>query len=258
MTDQLPVKVVGLVMDNDFGIAYSQGMENYAENNPDVVSEFVGIPFDTAAPTLTSDMTTAVAANADVGIGMMAGNPFPQMVEEAGRNGMQASGMVLFISQTCKDPNSFMIPAGAAANGWHIVGGGQKINTDPQYADGVRPVCRHAHHRRRTRPKVGLIFTGMFFSWSMVEALRIANDLPDGLTRTNLMLALRSLDLEHPHLVDGMRFHVDGTNDAYLVDGSDFSQLDAATQSWVLQGNVVDVDGISGTCSWNTDGSGCG
>ncbi len=259
MTDKLPVKVVGIVMENDFGIAYQQGMQDYADKNPDVISEFVAIPFDPAAPTLTNEMTTAAAENADVAIGMMAGNPCLQMIEEAGRNGMQASGMVLFISQTCKDPNSFMIPAGPAAEGWYIVGGGQKVNTDPQYADDV--YVQWANQLITDAGldiKVGLIFTGMFFAWGTVEALRIAEELPEGLTRTNFMLALRSLDLEHPHLIDGIKFRVDGTNDAYLVEGSDFSQFDATGQSWVQLGGLVDIDGLSGTCAWKTDGSGCG
>ncbi len=137
MAADLPVKVVGLVMENDFGIAYKQGMEAYAKDNPDVIESFVPITFDPAAPTITNEMTTAAAEAPDVAIGMMAGNPCLQMVEEAGRNGMKDAGTVLFISQTCKDPTSFMIPAGAAADGWNIVGGGQKVGSDPQYADDV-------------------------------------------------------------------------------------------------------------------------
>ncbi|MDA3040308.1 MAG: ABC transporter substrate-binding protein [Actinomycetota bacterium] len=259
MADQLPVEVVGIVMENDFGIAYQQGMEDYAKKNPDVVSKFTAIPFDPAAPTLTNEMTTAAALKADVAIGMMAGNPCLQMIEEAGRNGMQSSGMVLFISQTCKDPNSFMIPAGSSSDGWYIVGGGQKVNTDPQYADDVyvqfaNQLITDAGHD----PKIGLIFTGMFFIWGTVEALRIAEALPDGLTRTNFMLALRSLDLEHPQLVKGVKFRVDGTNDAYLVEGSDFSQWDSEGETWKQLGGLVDIDGLSGTCTWKTDGSGCG
>jgi branched-chain amino acid transport system substrate-binding protein len=259
MGDQLPVKVVGIVMENDFGIAYQQGMQDYADKNPDVISEFVPILFEPAAPTLTNEMTTAAAQNPDVAIGMMAGNPCLQMVEEAARSGMQASGTVLFISQTCKDPNSFMIPAGEAAEGWYIVGGGQKVNTDPQYADDVYVQwVNQLLTDAGLDIKIGLYFTGMFFAWSMVESLRIADELPGGLSRTNLMLAMRSLDLDHPQLIDGVKFRVDGTNDAYYVEGSDFSRFDAANETWVQLGGIVDIDGTSGTCAWRTDGSGCG
>ena len=47
LADDLPVKVAGLVADNDFGLAYEAGFETFAENNPDVVSEssrFATIP----------------------------------------------------------------------------------------------------------------------------------------------------------------------------------------------------------------------
>ena len=43
LADELPVKVTGLVMDNDFGLAYEMGFEAYAENNPDLVSEFLPV-----------------------------------------------------------------------------------------------------------------------------------------------------------------------------------------------------------------------
>ncbi len=255
MADQLPVKVVGLVMDNDFGVAYRQGMEQYAKDNPDVIAEFIPIPFDPAAPTITNEMTTAAAASPDVAIGMMAGNPCLQMVEEAGRNGMKDAGTVLFISQTCKDPNSFFIPAGDAGDGWNIAGGGQKANTDPQYADD--PWISFVNERITAAgldPKVGLIFTGMFYAWPTVEAMRIASDLPGGLTRTNLMLAVRDMNVKHPSMIDGVTFHVDGNKDAYFVEGSDFSVYDAATQGWKQQGNIVDMDGSSPTCTWGDGG----
>ncbi len=255
MVDKLPVKVVGLVMDNDFGIAYTQGMEKFAEENPDVIESFVTVPFDPAAPTITNEMTTAAAEQPDIAIGMMAGNACLQMVEEAARNGMKDAGTVLFISQTCKDPNSFMIPAGAGADGWMIAGGGQKVNTDPQYADDVWVQFVNGLLDDADLDKtIGLYFTGFFYAWPFVEGFRIANELPGGLTRTNVMLAMYSLNAKHPSLMDGISFHMDGAEDAYFVEGSDFSRFDAAEQTWVQEGGVVDLDGSSPTCTWTSEG----
>ncbi len=255
MADQLPVKVVGLVMDNDFGKAYQQGMEKFTSENPDVISEFVPIAFDPTAPTITNEMTTAAAASPDVAIGMMAGNPCLQMVEEAGRNGMKDAGTVLFISSTCKDPNSFMIPAGDAADGWHIAGGGQKIGSDPQYADDVYVSFVNGLLDSAGLDKsIGLYFTGFFYAWPFVETMRIANELPGGLTRTNVMLAIRSLDAHHPGLIDGISFQMDGNKDAYFVEGSDFSVFDAAGATWKQQGGIVDLNGSSPNCTWGDTG----
>jgi len=257
MADQLPVKVAGLVMDNDFGLAYQQGMEKYAEENPDVISEFLAIPFDPTAATVTNEMTTITAAKPDVAIGMMAGNPCLLMVDEAGRGGLKESGAVLFISSTCKDPNSFMIPAGEAADGWRIVGGGQKVNTDPQYADD--PYVQFANELLADADldiTVGLYFTGLFYAWPFVETLRIANELPGGLTRSNVILANRSVSLNHPQLIDGVSFEINGVEDAYFVEGSDFSVFDAANETWVQEGGIVDLNGSSPNCTWTSTGCG--
>jgi branched-chain amino acid transport system substrate-binding protein len=255
MTDQLPVTVAGLVMDNDFGLAYEQGMDKYAEDNPDVIEEFISVRFDPAAPTVTNEMTTITAAEPDIAIGMMAGNPCLLMVEEAGRNGLKDSGAELFISSTCKDPNSFMIPAGDASDGWRIIGGGQKINTDPQYEDDPYVVFANETIEAAGLDKtVGLIFTGFFYAWPFVETLRIAEELPGGLTRTNAMLAVRSLNVNHPQLIDGVSFQMNGAEDSYFVEGSDFSTWDAATEIWVQEGGIVDLNGLSPNCTWTDAG----
>jgi len=255
MADQLPVKVAGLVMDNDFGLAYQQGMEKYADENPDVISEFLAIPFDPTAATVTNEMTTITAAEPDIAIGMMAGNPCLLMVDEAGRGGLKESGAVLFISSTCKDPNSFMIPAGDAADGWRIVGGGQKVNTDPQYEDD--PYVQFANELLSEAGldiTVGLYFTGLFYAWPFVETLRIANELPGGLNRSNVILANRSLSLNHPQLIDGVSFEINGVEDSYFVEGSDFSVFDAANETWVQEGGIVDLNGSSPNCTWTSTG----
>jgi branched-chain amino acid transport system substrate-binding protein len=255
MADQLPVKVAGLVMDNDFGLAYEQGMERYAEENPDVISEFISVRFDPAAPTVTNEMTTIAAAQPDVALGMMAGNPCLLMVEEAGRNGLKDSGAVLFISSTCKDPNSFMIPAGEAADGWRIVGGGQKVNTDPQYADDAYvQFANGLLTDAELDINIGLYFTGFFYAWPFVESFRVANELPGGLTRTNVMLAIRSLDVNHPQLIEGVTFAMNGNEDSYFVEGSDFSVYDAEAETWIQEGGIVDLNGSSPNCTWTDTG----
>ncbi len=258
LADDLPLTVAALVMDNDFGLAYEQGMEAYAENNPDVVAEFLPIRHDPAAPTVTNEMTTIAARAPDVFISMTAGNPCLLAVQEAGNSGLSETAKALFAPSVCKDPNAYMIPAGDAADGFLIVGGGQKINTDPQYADDPYIVwANETMEAAGLDTTVGLYFTGFaFFGWQNVEVLRIANDLPGGLTRTNLILASRALRLEHPAVIDGIEFAVDGNDDAYFIEGSDFSRYDAANESWIQEGAVVDLNGSSPNCAWGDRGCG--
>ena len=256
MADKLPVKVAGLVMDNDFGLAYQQGMEAYVEDNPDVVGEFLAVPHDPAAPTVTNEMTTIAASDPDVFISMTAGNPCLLAVQEAGNSGMNDGETVLFAPSVCKDPNAYMIPAGEAADDWLIVGGGQKINTDPQYADD--PYIAWSNSKLEEAGldvSVGLYFTGFgFFAWQTVEVMRIANELPGGLSRTNLILASRGLDLKHPALIDGVKFAVNGNEDSYFIEGSDFSRYDAENETWLQEGGIVDLNGSSPNCAWGDGG----
>lgn len=44
----------------------------------------------------------------------------------------------------------------------------------------------------------GLFGPGYNFSFAMVQAVQIAGELEGGLTRTDLMLAIRALDVTHP------------------------------------------------------------
>jgi branched-chain amino acid transport system substrate-binding protein len=256
MADQLPVTVAGLVMDNDFGLAYEDGMQTYADANPDVVEEFIAVRHDPAAPTVTNEMTTIAAASPDVFISMTAGNPCLLAVEEAGRAGLTGGDTVLFAPSVCKDPNAYMIPAGESADGWYIVGGGIKASTDPQYADD--PYISWMNDELAARDfdiTVGLYATGFGqYGWPVVEALRIAAELEGGLTRTNLSLAVRAMDVIHPATLDGISFAMNGAEDGFPIEGSDIAIYDAANESWIQEGAIIDLNGSSPNCSWGDTG----
>ncbi|MEM8922052.1 MAG: ABC transporter substrate-binding protein [Actinomycetota bacterium] len=256
LADDLPVKVGGLVMDNDFGLAYKDSFEKWAEANPDVVSEFQAVPHDPAAPTVTNEMTTLAAGNPDVFISMTAGNPCLLAVQEAGNSGLTESAKALFAPSVCKDPNAYMIPAGEAANGFLIVGGGVKATTDPQYADDAYVSWVNSEMEARgLDTSIGLYGTGFAqYGWPHVEALRIAAELEGGLSRTNLLLALRGMDLVHPLTLDGISFSVNGAEDGYYIEGSEFSEYDAASESWTQLGAAIDLNGSSPKCSWTDEG----
>ena len=256
MVDQLPAKVAGLVMDNYFGLAFKDSFEKWAELNPDVVSEFQAVSHDPLASTVTNEMTTVAAGDPDVFISMTAGPSCLLAVQEAGNNGMTTDGTVLFMPSVCKAPNANMIPAGDAANGWLIVGGGVKATTDPQYADDP-----YVSFVNETLAAAGLDTSGGLYgtgfanyAWPHVEAMRIAAELPGGLSRTNMLLAMRGIDLVHPITLEGISFSVNGAKDAYYIEGSEISLYDAEAESWFQQGATVDLNGSSPNCTWTEDG----
>ncbi len=256
MADQLPVVVAGLVMDNDFGLAYEDGMATYAEENPDVIAEFIPVRHDPAAPTVTNEMTTIASEEPDVFIYMTAGNPCLLAVEESGRSGLKDAGTVIFAPSVCKDPTSFLAPAGDVGDGFLIIGGGQKVCTDPKVADDPYYVFM-----QETLDGDGLDWAGQsnfctgfgLFAWPYVEALRIADELDGGLNRTNFMIALRSMELQAPFMIEGISFGMNGNDDAFFIEGSDISEYDAASESWIIS-DIVDLNGSSPNCSWTDTG----
>ena len=91
----------------------------------------------------------------------------------------------------------------------------------------------------------------------MVQALRIAGELPGGVTRTNLILALRAMDMTHPMLLDGIRYQMFGNDDAFFVEGSDISRYDANEQEWVQQGPIVQLAGDQKKCHYDQASGSC-
>ena len=259
LADELPVKVAGLVMDNDFGLAYELAFEAYAEANGDIVSEFVAIRHDPAAPTVTNEMTTIAAAKPNVFISMTAGNPCLLAIQEADASGLLEDVSAAFTPSVCKGIAAYMAPAGMAADGWWIAGGGWKDTTDPNHID--EPYIAFVNQLLADAdldPSVSLYGTGVAeFGWPMMEVLQLAQELPGGLSRTNYILALRSFSGDHPFLLDGIAFGANGAVDGFFVEGSDFSLFDAEAQSWNIVGDIVDANGGSPNCAWDKDNGGC-
>ena len=259
LADQLPVKVAGLVMDNDFGLAYELGFEAYAEANPDIVSEYLPVRHDPAAPTLTNEVTTIAAFAPDVFISMTAGNPCLLAIQEVEASGLLDTLSAAFTPSVCKGIAAYMAPAGMAADGWWIAGGGWIDSTDANYVDA--PYIKFLNETLAADgldPTVSLYGTGFGdYGWSYNEVLRVAAELPGGLSRSNFILALRTFSGHHPKLQEGIEFGAWGASDGYFVEGSDFSQFDATNQAWVQVGDLVDANGLSPNCRWDKDNGGC-
>jgi ABC-type branched-subunit amino acid transport system substrate-binding protein len=256
MADQAPVKVAALVADNDFGIAYEGGFERFSEGS-EVIGDFVVQQHDPAAPTVTNEVTSLAGEDPDVFILMTAGAPCTQGLQDAATSGLLEAIDAGFVPQTCKAISSFLTPAGDAADGYYVIGGGSKELTDPAHADDsfiqfVKGLVSDAG----LDPNNSQFTNAFLFGWAEIESLRIASMLPGGLTRPNYILAVRSIDMTHPMLLSGIRFSMNGVEDAAPIEGSEVVVFDSATQSYELVGAPVDNNGTGGVCSW-IDGEGC-
>lgn len=256
LPDRLPVKVVGLVMASGFPRAYEQGMERYAAAHPEVVSEFVSVRHEPSDPSLAEEMAVVGGEQPDVFIAMTAGNPCLAAVEGAFDAGLGGPDTVRFMPSVCEDRNSFMIPAGDAAEGWMIATGAMKSTTDPAYA-GDPWVSFVNETLAAARLDQSQRFYGIEVShhgWPLVEILRIAAELDGGLTRSNFITAARHFTGVHPGVFDGIAYEMDGNNDAFYLEGSQFARYDVATAWWIPEGDLIDLNGQTPKCSWGRSG----
>ena len=262
MTGALPVRVAALVMDNDFGLTFEAAFTEWAQAHPEAVSSFTPVRHDPAAQSLTAEMQLVADANPDVYISMTAGQACLHAIKAAGSSGLTASikakGGAMFTMSYCRGVEAYMKPAGAAADDWLSIGDGSKDTTVARHAD--EPFIKFVNQNLEDagadtiNPLYGF---GYRDGYPYVEALRIAAELPGGITRTNLILAMRSLDIDHPMYLDGIRLRLNGNSDAYLIEGSDVLRFDADAQSWGAPIEVINVEGETPNCAWDLDAGHC-
>ncbi|MPY94059.1 MAG: hypothetical protein GEV08_13650 [Acidimicrobiia bacterium] len=99
---------------------------------------------------------------------------------------------------------------------------------------------------------------GVIKGWGLTQIIQVAGELEGGLTRANLNTAARAMDMTNPGLAEGMHWNTSGNTDAYFVEGSEVAEYDAAAQSWVQKGDVIDLSGEVSPCVWDQSTSSCG
>jgi len=252
------VTVASLRMNNDFGASYHAALEAYfAESDNKDRIEYISETFEPTAVTLKDEMTTMAARNPDVFIGMSTGSTCTQFITEAAENGMKEQVTYKFMSSACKATTPITEDKlGEAPDGWWSVGGGLKDATTEAYADDpfiAAALDFIAAAGYDVTPSFNL---GLFYSWTLSQAIQIAGQLDGGLTRSNLIVALRTLDMTNPMLLEGITFNMSGNDDAYFLEGSDVSYWDVAEQTWV-QDSIVDLPGRTPSCAWDQAVSRC-
>ncbi|MFN0025821.1 MAG: Hsp70 family protein [Acidimicrobiales bacterium] len=262
------ITVAAVVMNNDFGRAYRDGFHSWMSGSPIAADvEFVPklIEPSVNAAGMTTPMADLAAANPEVFIAMTAGTSCTEAIVNAGRNGLKATANYLFQPSVCKS-NAFLGRDkvggdGAASDGWWVVGGGVKAlevagyDSDP-WAQKTRAMLSGAGVDWATNPThfVGAARWG----WSLEQLFKVAAQLDGGLSRVNLMVALRNMDMTAPFLMEGLRFNLNGSADAFLTEGSEFAQYESARQSLVQRDQLIDLSGSTPSCAWIAAAAECG
>ncbi len=256
--------VAGLVMTNDFGTVYENALRAFIAQSPrkdDI--EFVTETLEPTAPTVKDQMTTLNSKDPDVFIAMTAGTSCTQAITEAAENGMKEALEAAFLPSVCKASSNLAKDKvggdGSVSDGWRVIGGGVKDFNNSEFDDDPWVVWARQQLTAAGEDyhsSSNLTF-GAWLGWQISQALLVAGELPGGLTRTNLALAWRAMDMTSPALVEGVQFKMDGNADAALVEGSDLSQWNAAEQRWEVR-DVIDINGQSGLCPWDSQLRSCG
>ena len=255
------ITVAALVMNNDFGKVYDQAFKAYLAESPnkdryEYVTEFN----EPQAPTVTDQMTTLAGKNPNVFISMQTGTPCSQSITEAAQNGMLEATKYKFMPSVCKGANFVgKDVVGDSSNGWWIVGGGLRDINSPgedanPYVQWGRQILTDAGYDYKSS---GFFGFGLAFGWSRAQVYAIAGQLDGGLTRANMLTALRAIDMTPAAYLWGIQLNLHGNTDAYWIEGSEIAQYDSAKQSWVQQGATIELSGKSKTCSWNQTTAAC-
>ncbi len=252
LIDELPVSIGLVVVDNEFGDMYGSVFADWAEASLDVVSDLTVVRHDPVGEDFTEDLTELAESPPDILVIATSGEACTSLLRDAGALAL-TNRVATIVSSTCKDPQQFMGPAGRSAENVLMLDGSVKSTVNPRFqndpfVDEVSTILSDAGIDS-SNPLAG---TGAgLVGWTLVESLRIASELPGGLTRSNLMLAQRALDLEHPYLLDGMQFASRGLDDAFFIEASELSRFDASEGVWITEPIVVDINGGTPTCSWS-------
>ena len=252
------ITVAGLIMNNDFGAAYNAGFKAWlAQSSIKDKVEFVSETIEPSAPTVTDPMTTLASKNPEVFIAMTAGTSCTQSITESAQNGLKDKAKFLFMPSVCKG-NSFVGKDkvggdGAISNGWWVVGGGVKAAEASTYDNDAW--AKFARDELTTAgvdwKKEPTHLAGSRWGWSLEQIFTIASALPGGLTRANLIVTLRSLDMTAPFLIEGAKFNMNGNKDAYLTEASEFAKYDAVKQAFIQDGPLIELSGKSSNCAWD-------
>ena len=252
-----PARVALLVMNNDFGHAYRDAFRDFAESSDGRIEIVAEELHDPKAPTVSNELTTLAASKANVAIAMTTSVFCTQVFEGVAQAAWDPS--VKLFSNTCAGIESYFLPAGSTGVGWRHLSYSKDLS-DPQFEDdsAIR-LARSQLEATGRDPSKSQYGNGWAYAWATVEVLRQADVLPGGLTRTNTMVAARSMDWANPMYLDGVAWRTDGAVDAYPTEAAEMREYrvgdGAELGSHVSVSEVISVEGSSGLCHY--DGNVC-
>jgi len=232
--------VAALYMDNDFGAAYE---ETVNECDLNVVES---VRHDPAAPDVTDEITTLAASDADVVLLGTTGAACPQSMAAIAQSSWDPE---TFLSYTCQGIPTYFKPIDPAGEGVIVATSAKEAG---ELDDEAVAEAREILEAAGLNPDQGSFYTGVIFGQTVELALRQAAELDGGLNRVNLMRAIWNADFSVPLGLNGATWKTDGTNDAFGVEAAQFARYVPPAEGEELGryepiGELTDLEGESGS-----------
>ena len=145
---------------------------------------------------------------------------------------IEASGRLGFVASPCRH-DAYMQGPGSTAEGWLSAPPGTR---DLAMIPG--PYGDFLSESSRASDGIGWLEgsnskSAYAWAWLQVELLRIAAELPGGLTRPNLLLAMWTADLRPPHHQPGVRYQLNGFDDPEPIETDTIERWNAEMAEWI-------------------------
>ena len=246
-----PPRVAVVVMDNEFGWLMHDAFSHWVDHNPGVVGELIALPHDPASGILDEEIAEIVAAQSDVVIAATAGNPCFLLVDSAVIADLDLAARIL--PNYCTSGPAYLEPAGPMADGWLSIdafNGGQQVSrvANPAWDSWLEAELTAL----QLDPAIDAYRAAMDYVWIQEQLLLLAGELPGGLNRPNVLLAMWAANFEHPSLGPTARWTVDGPADPVAIESGALRQWSAAANHWVDL-RSLSLEGESPTCRWRNE-----
>lgn len=228
-------------VNSDFGDAYQDA---FSELAPDAGIEILDEQtIENADSNPPSSQVNAIASEApDVILAVPLGAQCPTFLSEVANAKAANPGWEprIYITSTCASTLLLAI-SGAAADGIFTIVTG-KDPADPANAEDPAVADYRAAMTDLGFPADGDFATagaGWTAGELTVEVLRLASESDDGLTRASILNAARSLDYSFQLARDGVKYTMNGADDAYGLESMQVVQYDAGTKTYTDVGELV-------------------
>ena len=192
---------------------------------------------DSSAVSLTNQATALLAKHPDAIVAATGGSFCPQIVTAARRAGYSGPIIMPF---SCRDTQFFFVPLGSLATNVlsleaEVDPGDTAQSNNPDVQTYLADMAKYAPD---APAKSVYIAAGYHSAAMLVEQLKRAAQMKDGLTRVDLMNAVWTTDAAEPLNLPGQRTVINGDH-PYPEGTGALWKYDAATKSWQDTGVLV-------------------